>query len=172
MITLDRRSPQRISTEDATITSPTLMKPNVTTPSSQGCALWPAAEIGDSAAVPRIAASAVTAQFAYVAYRTPQYAATFTRGGSLTSAQAAPSAMRKIPFITPSRCAPSPMRGFVNCGSTNPVSKPSTNRNIPCKINWRLESSMDAISANQSGNPNTNIVPAPVPTTYCLPPTA
>lgn len=26
--------------------------------------------------------------------------------------------------------------------------------------------------SNQSGNANTNIVPAPVPTTYCLPPTA
>lgn len=45
------------------IVSPTDMKPNVTKLSCQGCALKPAAVIGDRAAVPKIAAKVVTSQF-------------------------------------------------------------------------------------------------------------
>jgi len=59
---LDRR-PQRTSPEQTTITTPTLMKPVVTRLSCQGWPLRPAAVIGDRAAVPKTAASAVTNQF-------------------------------------------------------------------------------------------------------------
>ena len=58
-----RRRPQRTSTEQPMIVSPTDMKPNVTKLSCQGCALKPAAVIGDRAAVPKIAAKVVTSQF-------------------------------------------------------------------------------------------------------------
>src|SRR5262245_33158655 len=37
----------------------------------------------------------------------------------------APSATRKMPFITPSRCAASPMRTLVNRCSAKPVSSPA-----------------------------------------------
>jgi hypothetical protein len=57
------RRPQRTSTEEATITMPTLMKPTVTRLSCQGCPLWPAAVIGERAAVPKAAASVVISQF-------------------------------------------------------------------------------------------------------------
>jgi hypothetical protein len=52
--------------EEATIASPTVMKPTVTRLSSQARALRPAAKIGDIAPVPKMAASVVNAQFAYV----------------------------------------------------------------------------------------------------------
>src|SRR5215469_9872290 len=55
--------PQRTSSEQATITPPTLTKPTVTTISCQGWPLWPTPVIGDRAAVPKIAASVVTSQF-------------------------------------------------------------------------------------------------------------
>lgn len=59
-----RRKPQRMRMEAAIMAIPTLMKPNVTRLSCHGCALRPAAVIGDIAAVPRIAARRVTAQLA------------------------------------------------------------------------------------------------------------
>jgi len=45
---------------------PTLMNPHVTRASCQGGAARPAAVMGDIAAVPRIAATVVMTQFAYV----------------------------------------------------------------------------------------------------------
>jgi hypothetical protein len=42
----------------------TLRNPTVTRVSCHGCPLCPAAEIGESAAVPKIAASVVVSQFA------------------------------------------------------------------------------------------------------------
>src|SRR5258706_1481518 len=92
------------------------------------------------AAVPKIAASVVTAQLAYVPYNAPQYAATFNPGGSLTSVHTAPKATRNVPFITPSRCAARPMRGFLKLCSAKPMRRPSRNRNIPCQSNRRLKS--------------------------------
>ena len=100
------------------------------------------AKIGDIAPVPKIAASVVNAQFAYVPYSAVQYATAFGREGSLTSAHTAPNATRKVPFITPSRCAASPMRGLANFCSTKPVRRPSKNKNIPCQSNRRLMSSI------------------------------
>jgi len=61
-----RRRPQSTMMEEATIASPTVMKPTVTRLSSQARALRPAAKIGDIAPVPKMAASVVNAQFAYV----------------------------------------------------------------------------------------------------------
>src|SRR6202035_2370988 len=106
-----------------------------------GRALWPAPVIGERLAAPKIAASVVVAQFPYVPYSALQYALALWRGESLTSVQTAPNAMRKVPFITPSKCAASPIRGLLNCCSTNPVSRPSKNKNIPCQIKGRLLSS-------------------------------
>jgi hypothetical protein len=53
-----------MSTEEATITTPTLIKPAVIRVSCQGCPLCPTAVIGERAAVPKTAASVVTNQFA------------------------------------------------------------------------------------------------------------
>src|SRR5262249_24822865 len=58
------RRPQRTSTEAAMIERLTVKNPAVTRFSCQGCPLWPAAEIGDFAAVPKTAASVVVSQFA------------------------------------------------------------------------------------------------------------
>ena len=140
--TAARRNPHRIRTEAAIIAIPTVMKPNVTTVSCQGRALWPAPVIGERLAAPIPAANVVMAQLTYVPYSVLQYAPAFRRGESLTSIQTAPNATRKIPFMTPSRCAASPIRGLLNCCSTNPVSKPNKNRNIPCQSKERWPSAM------------------------------
>src|SRR5258707_15577362 len=113
------------------------MKPAVTTVSCQGRAPRPPV-IGERLAAPSTAASVVTAQLTYVPYNALQYAPAFRGAESLTSTQIAPRATRKIPFMTPSRCAASPIRGLVKCCSTSPVSKPNRNRNIPCHIKRRL----------------------------------
>src|SRR5213080_4360534 len=142
--TAARRNPHNTRTEAAMIAIPTVMKPTVTTASCQGRAPWPPV-IGERLAAPNIAASVVTAQLTYVPYNALQYAPAFSGAKSLTSAQIAPNATRKIPFMTPSRCAASPIRGLLKCCSTSPVSKPNRNRNIPCHINRRLLSSTPII---------------------------
>src|SRR5215472_108837 len=43
-----------------------------------------------------------------------------------------------MPFITPSRCAETPMRMLVKRCSSSPVTSPSRNKNMPCHINRRL----------------------------------
>jgi hypothetical protein len=58
------RRPQRTSTEAATIARPTVINPKVTRLSCQGWPWWPAPVMGESAAVPKAAARAVTSQFA------------------------------------------------------------------------------------------------------------
>src|SRR5262249_16169263 len=58
--------------------------------------------------------------------------------GSFTSVQMAPSATRKMPFITPSKCAARPMRTLVKCCSARPVSSPSRNRSMPSHISCRF----------------------------------
>src|SRR5262249_54091561 len=58
------RRPQRTSAEAAMIERLTVKNPAVTRFSCQGCPVWPAAEIGDFAAVPKTAASVVVSQFA------------------------------------------------------------------------------------------------------------
>src|SRR5258708_23117753 len=142
-----RRNPHRTRTETAIIEIPTVMKPAVTTVSCHGRAPWPAPVIGESLDAPNTAASVVTAQLTYVPYNAPQYAPAFARAESLTSTQIAPNATRKIPFMTPSRCAASPIRGLLKCCSTSPVSRPNRNRNIPCHIKRRLLSSTPLILA-------------------------
>src|SRR5580698_5343092 len=64
-------------------------------------------------------------------------------GASLTLVHAHPSARRKIPFITPSRCAASPIRMLMKCGSRKPVSRPSRKRNMPCHMRRRGVSSFE-----------------------------
>src|SRR3954471_7379854 len=49
----------------------------------------------------------------------------------------APRAIRKVPFITPSRCAEIAMRIFVKRRSFRPVTNPIKNKNMPCHINPR-----------------------------------
>src|SRR5664280_764754 len=73
-------------------------------------------------------------------------------GDRRTCGQMAPSATRKVPFITPSRCAASPMRTLAKCCSTNPVSSPSRNKHIPCHIRRRLVCSMPSIFSFCSRN--------------------
>src|SRR5260370_25013831 len=132
-----RRNPHRTRTEAATIAIPTVMKPAVTTVSCHGRAPWPPV-IGERLAAPSTAASVVTAQLTYLPYNAPQYTPALSAADSLTSTQIAPNATRKIPFMTPSRWAASPIRGLVKCCSISPVSKPNRNRNIPCHIKRRL----------------------------------
>src|SRR4051812_2959020 len=43
----------------------------------------------------------------------------------------APRATSRMPFMTPSRCAESPIRTLVNRCSANPVNNPRKNRKIP-----------------------------------------
>src|SRR3954454_13988044 len=59
------------------------------------------------------------------------------RGGNSTWPQIAPSAIRNVPFITPSRCAESAIRIFVKRRSFTPVTNPIKNKNMPCHINPR-----------------------------------
>src|SRR5207244_10075304 len=132
-----RRNPHRTRTEAAMIAIPTVMKPTVTTVSCQGRAPWPPV-IGERVAAPNIAASVVTAQLTYAPYNALQYAPAFGPAERRTSAQIAPNATRKIPFMSPSRCAASPIRGLVKCCSTSQVTKPNRNRNIPCHTKRHL----------------------------------
>jgi hypothetical protein len=64
--------------------------------------------------------------------------ATLVGGDSLTSVQIAPSTTKKVPFMTPSRCAESPIRMLVKRVSSMPVTRPSRNKNMPCHINRRF----------------------------------
>ena len=77
---------------------PTVRKSTVTSPSWQGGALCPALVMGERATAPKAAASAVVAQSTYVPYSALQYAASFSRGESRTSAHTPPNATRKVPF--------------------------------------------------------------------------
>jgi len=112
--TAARRKPQRMGMDAVIIAIPTLTKPSVTTLSCHGCALRPAAVIGDIAAVPKIAASMVTAQLLYVPYSALQ------EEGSIHD-----------PF---QMCGETHARIVEFC-STRPVSRPIRNRNIPCQSN-------------------------------------
>src|SRR5882672_7188866 len=66
-------------------------------------------------------------------------------GASRTSFHAAPSATRNVPFITPSRCAASPIRMLAKCCSAKPVSSPIRNRHIPCHIRDRFVPCIDTL---------------------------
>src|SRR5579859_2187569 len=132
------RRPRRISTAATMIVVPTKRKPIVTTLSCHACPLCPAPVMGESAAVPKTAASVVTNQFPYVPQSAVQYAIAFVGEESRTSFQPAPSASRNVPFITPSRCAASPIRMLEKCCSIKPVSRPIRNKNIPCHIKRRF----------------------------------
>ncbi len=132
------RSPQRTRTDARTIATPTERNPSNTVVSCHGLPLCPAAVIGERTAVPKTAAIDVTNQFPYVPYRTVRFAIPLVRGDSLTSFQTAPSAIRNVPFITPSKCAASPMRVLAKCVSAKPVNRPIRNRNMPCHMRLRL----------------------------------
>src|SRR6185312_1051533 len=43
-------------------------------------------------------------------------------------------AIRKMPFMTPSRCAARPIRIFANCGWARPVTSPIKNKATPCRM--------------------------------------
>src|SRR5690242_6281848 len=135
-------SPHKSNADAEMIATPMATKPTVTSTSCQGAALWPAPVIGDSAAVPKMAAIVVTAQLPYVPPSNAQYATMLARGDKRTSFQTEPKASRKVPFITPSRWAARAIRVFTKCCWARPVKSPIKNKAMPCQRSRRLYSTM------------------------------
>jgi hypothetical protein len=107
-IDCDRPRPHRISTKATRIEYEMLRKPVPATFSCHGLPLWPCDKVGLAAAVPIAAPSVVNSQLPYVPYSADHRAALCTHGGNSTWPQIAPGAIRKVPFITHSKCAEAP----------------------------------------------------------------